>query len=675
MVKYAWVQVGSEHRLEVDLSQVRFAPIGHGHLSPQLRKEAAHVRREQPQHVEVQVRVLHLHARVRELAGLARPQAELELVCGDVHPLGKLAANLVLLRLHRRDLQANLLGELRVQRDRLRLGAPEGDLLPIELHLDVAFPPCVDLGQACRLARRLQREQLGREREAGDLQGRLVGQRQLESAEPLHVLVPGTPLGALLLEGRAAQRHGLARRRRPRDELHHLARWKEELDLLFAHHKERVSHHRRRHAQLRDLVQRERLARLHAAVCGCDGLVQHGPLGNGLVRLDPRKALLNALAQLVVVLRIAVDLVGEQADALLRAVVCERVEDEEQLGLHRNGARRRALLKRDAASNVVGAVMAILIQPVEEVRSLDAARVVGALDLSAAGPRAAFAGLPAARPRHAVWVHGARAVRRHVHPRVRAAAVHVGHVAARLELRALGVVGHRAEGRVDVGLLGRSQPLYRYEHMGMRHRVEGRGLLRIRVEVEEQRRLKALWPRPVAVAAAEGTSGGAPRPVRPGRRRPRVPPPVNPPSWDGTDQSGLARRVGRAVRAAGRYRRSCGPSASARRRPPLSSEGSRGLKKARRSPVGTRGNMGPHTPAHGSCSLQHLGLQPPAPRVAGGDAAHRPCGDAARPRGDPRLAVPPLPERRLGGGPAAVLLLPGAQVGAGGASELALGLP
>mmetsp|Transcript_63548 Transcript_63548/g.153441 ORF Transcript_63548/g.153441 Transcript_63548/m.153441 type:complete len:217 (-) Transcript_63548:670-1320(-) len=204
----------SEHRLEVNLSQVRFAPIGHGHLSPQLREEAAHVRREEPQHVEVQVRVLHLHARVRELARLARPQAELELVRGDVHPLGKLAANLVLLRLHRRDLQANLLGELRVQRDRLRLGAADGDLLPIELHLDVAFPPCVDLGQACRLVRRLQREQLGREGhvrerrlvlvQAGDLQGRLVGQRQLESAEPLHVLVPGTLLGALLLEGRAA---------------------------------------------------------------------------------------------------------------------------------------------------------------------------------------------------------------------------------------------------------------------------------------------------------------------------------------------------------------------------------------------------------------------------------------------------------------------------------------
>ena len=200
--------------------------------------------------------------------------------------------------------------------------------------------------------------------------------------------------------------------------------------------------------------------------------------------------------------------------------------------------------------------------------------------------------------------------------------------------------------------------------------------------------LVALWPcaraapccrrrsrRRLRSATPPCIGGGAPRPVRPGRRRPRVPPPVNPPSWDGTDQSGLARRVGRAVRAAGRYRRSCGPSASARRRPPLSSEGSRGLKKARRSPVGTRGNMGPHTPAHGSCSLQHLGLQPPAPRVAGGDAAHRPCGDAARPRGDPRLAVPPLPERRLGGGPAAVLLLPGAQVGAGGASEFALGLP
>eukprot|EP00964_Phaeocystis_antarctica_P014990 scaffold8276_cov62-Phaeocystis_antarctica.AAC.9 len=158
-------------------------------------------------------------------------------------------------------------------------------------------------------------------------------------------------------------------------------------------------------------MQRERLASLHAAVCCCDGLVQQGPLGNGLVGLDLREALLNALAQLVVVLRVAVDLVGKQVDALLGAVVCERVEHEEQLALDRNGARRRALLKRHAASNLVGAVVIILIQPVEETVVVDAARVVRTLDVSAAGLRAAFAGLPTARPRHAVWIHGTRAVR------------------------------------------------------------------------------------------------------------------------------------------------------------------------------------------------------------------------------------------------------------------------
>eukprot|EP00964_Phaeocystis_antarctica_P130936 scaffold94814_cov43-Phaeocystis_antarctica.AAC.2 len=37
--------------------------------------------------------------------------------------------------------------------------------------------------------------------------------------------------------------------------------------------------------------------------------------------------------------------------------------------------------------------------------------------------------------------------------------------------------------------------------------------------------------------------------------------------------------------------------------------------------------------------------QPPA---QGEDAAHRPCGDAARPRGNPRLAVPPLVRVRVG---------------------------
>ena len=120
-------------------------------------------------------------------------------------------------------------------------------------------------------------------------------------------------------------------------------------------------------------MQRERLASLHAAVGRCDGLVQHGPLGNGLVGLDLREALLDALAQLVVVLRVAVHLVGKQVYALLGAVVRERVEHKEQLALDRNGARRRALLERDAASNGVSAVVTIFVEPVKEAVVVDAA--------------------------------------------------------------------------------------------------------------------------------------------------------------------------------------------------------------------------------------------------------------------------------------------------------------
>ena len=171
-------------------------------------------------------------------------------------------------------------------------------------------------------------------------------------------------------------------------------------------------------------MQRERLASLHAAVCCCDGLVQHGPLGDGLVCLDLREALLNALAQLVVVLRVAVNLVGKQVDALLGAVVRERVEHKEQLTLDRNGARRRALLKRDTASNGVGAVVIILIQPVEEAVVVDAARVVRTLDVGAAGLRATLAGLPAACPRHAVGVHGTRAMRHGGEGRVQHSSAH-----------------------------------------------------------------------------------------------------------------------------------------------------------------------------------------------------------------------------------------------------------